>query len=144
MAKQTKAVKFKGTKKFDKDSEDNPLLKVDNKSDFEIEFYNVLNDPQSIIFPGYQTFNIETGNIDTELLNRDSQIIAIMRYYEYVCIARFKYNYIIPLLENKEMNGIEVFQMIQHALRTKLLMYIPSFDTILEIEFKFQTKIKYI
>jgi hypothetical protein len=67
-----------------------------------------------------------------------------MRYYEYVCIAKFKYNYILPLLETGEMTGPEIFQMIQHALRTKLLIYIPSFDTVLEFEFRFKTKIKYI
>lgn len=143
MAK-AKPTKFKGKKKFDKDSDDNPLLKVDNKSNFEIEFANVLNDPYSIIFSDYENFDIATGNIDIEKLNPNSMIIATMRYYEYVCIAKFNYDYILPLLNSGEMNGAEVFQMIQHALRTKLLMYIPSFDTILEIEFKFKTKIKYV
>lgn len=141
---KSKPQKFKGTKKFDKDSTDNPLLKVDNDSAFSIEFANVLNDPYSIIFKDYENFDIQTGNIDTERLNKDSQIIAIMRYYEYVCIGRFKYDYIFPLLSEGELNGPEVFQMIQHALRTRLLMNIPSFDIILEIEFKFKTKIKYI
>ena len=145
MAKKAKqTTKFKGNKKFDKDSDDNPLLKVNNNSEFEIEFYNVLNDPSSIIFSEYEVFNIETGNIDINQLNRDSEIVAIMRYYEYVCIAKFKYNYILPLLETGEMTGPEIFQMIQHALRTKLLIYIPSFDTVLEFEFRFKTKIKYI
>lgn len=142
MAK-SKPQKFKGNKKFDKDSDDNPLLKVDNDV-FSVEFSNILNDPYSIIFPDYENFDIMTGDIDVDKINRDSQIIAIMRYYEYVCIARFKYDYIIPLLTKGDLSGIEVFQMIQHALRTKLLMNIPSFDVILEIEFKFNTKIKYI
>ena len=124
--------------------EDNPLLKVDNSSNFTIEFANILNDPMSIIFPDYENFDITVGDINTDKLNRDSQIIAIMRYYEYVCIAKFKYDYIVPLLTEGELNGPDVFQMIQHALRTRLLMNIPSFDVILEIEFKYQTKIKYI
>lgn len=138
-----KPQKFKGVKKFDKDSDENPLLKVENDT-FNIEFANVLNDPYAIIFPDYENFDILTGNIDGDRINRDSQIIAIMRYYEYICIARFKYDYIIPLLTQGDLSGPEVFQMIQHALRTRLLMNIPSFDIILEIEFKFTTKIKYI
>ena len=48
MAK-SKQQKFKGVKKFDKDSEDNPLLRVDSQT-FNIEFANILNDPYSIIF----------------------------------------------------------------------------------------------
>lgn len=138
-----KTQKFKGVKKFDKDSDENPLLKVENDT-FNIEFANVLNDPYAIIFPDYENFDILTGNIDGARINRDSQIIAIMRYYEYICIAKFKYDYIIPLLTEGDLSGSEVFQMIQHALRTRLLMNIPSFDIILEIEFKFTTKIKYI
>lgn len=143
MAK-AKTKKFKGSKKFDKDSEDNPLLKVDNNSEFTMEFANVLNDPYSIIFSDYENFDIQSGNIDANRLNKDSHIVAIMRYYEYVCIGKFKYNYIVPLLSEGDLNGPEVFQMIQHALRTRLLMNIPTFETILEIEFKFKTKIKYI
>lgn len=142
MAKQ-KTTKFKGTKKFDKDSEDNPLLKMDGTNGYEMYFANILNDPMCTIFNEYQTFDIFTSNIDVNRLNKDSQIIAYMRYYEYLCVARFKYNYIKPLLDNGEMNGIDVFQMIKHSLRTRLLMNIPSFDTILEPEFIFKTVIKY-
>lgn len=139
-AKQTK---FKGVKKFDKDSEDNPLLKMDGVNGYEMYFANILNDPMCIIFNDYQEFDIFNGIIDVNRLNRDSQIIAYMRYYEYLCIARFKYEYIKPLLDNGNMNGIDVFQMIKHSLRTRLLMNIPSFDVIIEPEFIFKTVIKY-
>lgn len=139
-AKQTK---FKGVKKFDKDSEDNPLLKMDGINGYEMYFANILNDPMCIIFNEYQEFDIFNGIIDVNRLNRDSQIIAYMRYYEYLCIARFKYEYIKPLLDNGNMNGIDVFQMIKHSLRTRLLMNIPSFDVIIEPEFIFKTVIKY-
>jgi hypothetical protein len=140
MAKQNK---YKGVKKYNKDSDENPLLQMDDKDDFSTEFVNILNNPKGIIFKDYKNFNIVTGNIDADLLNDKSEIIAIMRYYEYACIARFKYSYIVPMLTDGELNGNEVFAMIQHALRNKLLMNIPSFDVILEIEFKFSTKIKY-
>ena len=142
MAK-TKQTKFKGVKKFDKDSEDNPLLKMDGVNGYEMYFANILNDPMCIIFNEYQEFDIFNGIIDVNRLNRDSQIIAYMRYYEYLCIARFKYEYIKPLLDNGNMNGIDVFQMIKHSLRTRLLMNIPSFDVIIEPEFIFKTVIKY-
>lgn len=142
MAK-VKQTKFKGVKKFDKDSEDNPLLKMDGVNGYEMYFANILNDPMCIIFNEYQEFDIFNGIIDVNRLNRDSQIIAYMRYYEYLCIARFKYEYIKPLLDNGNMNGIDVFQMIKHSLRTRLLMNIPSFDVIIEPEFIFKTVIKY-
>jgi len=142
MAKN-KTTKYKGTKKFDKDSDDNPLLKMDGANGYEMYFANILNDPMCIIFNDYQSFDIFTGNIDVNRLNKDSQIIAYMRYYEYLCVARFKYDYIKPLLDNGDMNGIDVFQMIKHSLRTRLLMNIPSFDIILEPEFIFKTVIKY-
>ena len=142
MAK-TKQTKFKGVKKFDKDSEDNPLLKMDGVNGYEMYFANILNDPMCIIFNDYQEFDIFNGIIDVNRLNRDSQIIAYMRYYEYLCIARFKYEYIKPLLDNGNMSGIDVFQMIKHSLRTRLLMNIPSFDVIIEPEFIFKTVIKY-
>lgn len=142
MAKN-KTTKFKGVKKFDKDSDDNPLLKMDDANGYEIYFANILNNPLCIIFNDYQVFDIFTGNIDINKLNKDSQIIAYMRYYEYLCIARFKYDYIKPLLDTGDMNGIDVFQMIKHSLRTRLLMNIPSFDIILEPEFIFKTVVKY-
>ena len=143
MASNNKQPKYKGIKKYNKDSEENPLLQMDDKDDFKMEFVNVLNNPYGIIFKDYKNFNIITGDIDIDKLNDNSQIIAIMRYYEYVCLAKFKYSYIVPMLTDGELNGNEVFNMIQHALRNKLLLNIPSFDTILEIEFKFSTKIKY-
>lgn len=143
MASKQKPNKYKGVKKYNKDSDENPLLYVEDKDEFKMEFVNILNNPHGIIFKDFKNFNIVTGQIDTNLLNNNSDIIAIMRYYEYACIARFKYEYIVPMLTDGELTGVEVFNMIQHALRNKLLMNIPSFDTILEIEFKFSTKIKY-
>lgn len=138
-----KQTKYKGIKKIDKDSEDNPLLKMDGTNGYDMYFANILNDPLCVIFNDYQEFDIFNGLIDVNMLNKDSQIIAYMRYYEYLCIARFKYEYIKPLLDNGDMNGVDVFQMIKHSLRTRLLMNIPSFDVIIEPEFIFKTIIKY-
>ena len=64
-AKQTK---FKGVKKFDKDSEDNPLLKMDGVNGYEMYFANILNDPMCIIFNEYQEFDIFNGIIDCHIL----------------------------------------------------------------------------
>lgn len=140
-----KPVKYKGTKKkIDKDSsEENILLKIDDSMQFSIEFANILNDPYSNIFIDYDRFDYENPSLDSSKLDLNSELIVTARYYEYLAIARFKCSYITPLLTHGAMNLKEIFQMIMHALRVRLLMNIPSFDVILEIEFKYNTYIKY-
>lgn len=143
---KTKAIKYKGgdKKKINKDDlENNPLLRIDDNIQFSIEFANILNDPYSAVFINYDKFNYENPSLDASKLDLNSEMIVTARYYEYLAIARFKCNYIIPLITNDALTLKDIFQMIMHALRVRLLMNIPSIDVILEIEFKYNTYIKY-
>lgn len=139
--------KLKGQKKSKPDSEnidENPLLKIDNRVDFSIESSNLLQDPGKLIFPGYENFDLkkEKDHFDMNRLRDDSSIIIVLRYYEYICTASMKFSFIIPILQSG-LNARDVFEMIKHALRNKLLLNAPTFDNIFEPDFHYIGKIKY-
>lgn len=139
--------KLKGQKKGKPDSEnidENPLLKIDNRVDFSIESSNLLQDPGKLIFPGYENFDLkkEKDHFDMDRLSDDSSIIIVLRYYEYICTASMKFSFIIPILQSG-LNARDVFEMIKHALRNKLLLNAPTFDNIFEPDFHYIGKIKY-
>ena len=139
--------KLKGQKKSKPDSEnidENPVLKIDNRVDFSIESSNLLQDPGKLIFPGYENFDLkkEKDHFDMNRLRDDSSIIIVLRYYEYICTASMKFSFIIPILQSG-LNARDVFEMIKHALRNKLLLNAPTFDNIFEPDFHYIGKIKY-
>lgn len=145
--KKTKPKGQKGQKKTRPDTdnpEENPLLHVDNNPDFMIETGNLLQDTSMLIFDGYETFDVkkDKDHFDTSKINRDSTIIIALRYYEYVCIATFRFAFIIPLLESG-LGAKDVFDMIKHCLRNKLLINAPTFDNIFDIEIMYTGYIKY-
>ena len=143
-----KTGKLKGQKKQNSENRDeaekNPLLKIDDNEEFSIESSNLLQKPGKIIFSGYETFDLskEKNHFDMSRLNENSVIIIVLRYYEYICIAKFKFSFIIPILQS-DINPRETFDLIKHALRNRLLLNAPSFDTIFEPDFHYIGKIKY-
>jgi len=142
-----KAKKLKGQRKESPDTErpdENPLLKVDNRVDFEIETSNLLQDPGKLLFPGFENFDIkkEKDQFDVSKLNDNTQIIIVLRYYEYLSIATFRFSFMIPLLQSG-LTARDSFEMIKHSLRNKLLLNAPTFDTIFEPEFQYIGKIRY-
>jgi hypothetical protein len=139
--------KLKGQKKDNPDSknlEDNPLLKIDNRVDFMIESGNLLQDPGKLLFEGYENFDLkkEKDHFDNGRIGENSTIVVVLRYYEYVCIATFKFSFIIPILQSG-LNAKDVFDMIKHALRNKLLLNAPTFDVIFEPDFVYIGKVMY-
>ena len=139
--------KLKGQKKGKPDSEsldENPLLKIDNRSDFSIESSNLLQEPSKLLYNGYENFDLkkEKDHFDMKRLNDDSSIVVILRYYEYICTATFKFSFIIPILQSG-LIAKDVFDMIKHSLRNKLLLNAPTFDNIFEPDFHYIGKIKY-
>jgi hypothetical protein len=146
-----KISKSKGTKgqikpKPDSDNPElNPLLHIENKHDFKIETSNLLEDPTSLIYEGFETFDLkkEKDHFDLEKLNLDTEIIITLRYYEYLCTAQFKFCYIKPLLQPGVVAMKDVFDMIKHCLKNKLLINVPSFDTVFEPDIQYIGKIKY-
>ena len=139
------AVKGQRTTKPDTDDpEKNPLLHLENKHDFKIETGNLLEDTHQLIYANFDTFDLkkEKDHFDIEKINDDSLIVIILRYYEYICIAEFKFCYILPLLQSG-LTAKDVFDMMKHCLKNKLLMNVPSFDTIFEPDIQYLGKIKY-
>lgn len=142
-----KKKKLKGRKKEVPDSEnlgENPLLKIDNREDFSIDSGNLLQDPGSLLYPGFDTFDLckESNHFDTSRLKDDSDIVIILRYYEYICTASFRFRFIIPILQSGLL-AKDVFDMIKHSLKNKLLLNAPTFDNIFEPDFHYIGKIRY-
>lgn len=142
-----KKTSLKGQKRNQSSSDeikDNPLLKIDDKVDFSIESSNLLQDPERLLFDGYDSFelNKDKDHFDFNKLNDESSIIIALRYYEYICIAKFKFKYIVPILKSG-LNAKDIFDMIKHALRNRLLLEAPSFDVIFEPDMHYDGKIKY-
>ena len=147
MAENKKPKGQKGKKKTRPDTDnpdENPLLHVDNTADFSIETGNLLQDTGLLIFPEYEIFDLkkDKDHFDTNKLSHTSMIIISLRYYEYVCIAKFQFSYIIPILESG-LNAKDVFDMVKHCLKNKLLTNAPTFDNIYELDIQYNGFIKY-
>lgn len=137
----------KGKKKTAPDTnnpEENPLLHVDNTADFSIETGNLLQDTSILIFPGYKPFDMkkDKDHFDTTRLSSMSMIIITLRYYEYICYAKFQFSYIIPILESG-LVAKDVFDMVKHCLKNKLLINAPTFDNIYDLDIQYGGYIKY-
>ena len=147
MAENKKSKGQKGKKKTRPDTDnpdENPLLHVDNTADFSIDTGNLLQDTGLLIFPEYEIFDLkkDKDHFDTNKLSHMSMIIISLRYYEYVCIAKFQFSYIIPILESG-LNAKDVFDMVKHCLKNKLLTNAPTFDNIYELDIQYNGYIKY-
>ena len=148
MGQSRTAKKAKGQLKARPDTDDpsqNPLLLVENKHNFQIETGNFLQDPGMLMYEGFDSFDLtkETGHFDVDQLNEDSEIIIILKYFEYICIADFRFCYVKPILQSG-FKMKDVFDMVKHCLKSKLQLNVPTFDTIYEPEIQYFGKIKYI
>lgn len=142
--KQTKA-KGQAKPKADNDNpEKNPLLHVENKHGFSIETDNLLENSDALIYNGYLNFDLlkDCDHFDLDQLNLDSEIIVILRYFEYLCVAKFAFEYVKPILQSG-LNMKDVFQMMKHCLKNRLLLNVPSFETVFEPDIQYIGKVKY-
>lgn len=138
---------IKGNKKEKPDSNDpdnNPLLRVDDKMNFKIETGNLLQTPNALNFHDFEKFELkkDKDHFEMDKLKKTSEIIIVLRYYEYICTARFSFSYIIPIMESG-LVAKDVFEMIKHCLRNKLIINAPSFDNIFDIDIVYVGYIKY-
>lgn len=141
-----KGVKGRLVAKSDSEKGDeNPLLHIENKKGFSIETSNLLDSPSSLIFNEYEDFDLkkDKDHFDISRLNMGTQIIIVLRYYEYLCTAKFTFEYILPIMESG-LIAKDVFDMIKHSLKNKLLINVPTFDTIFEPDIQYVGKVKYI
>ena len=126
------------------DTTDNPLLCIDEKINFRIEAGNLLQTPDMLIFKSFNKINIqkEKDIFDVEKLNKTSSVIITLRYFEYVCIVRFEFSFIIPMLESG-LTAKDVINLMKHALRNRLLLNAPSFDNIYDIDIVYEGYVRY-
>lgn len=138
---------IKGKKKERPDNDDpelNPLLRVENKKDFIINTSNLLENPEGLTYDEFEPFDLKEKEFpfDYSRFDENSLIVIMLRYYEYLCTAQIRVEYILPLLSSG-MTGKQVFDMVCHCLKNKLLCNVPSFDTIFEPDIQYIGKIKY-
>ena len=146
----TKPSYKKGVSKIqnEKDTENNPLLKIENDQ-FVIEVGNIIENPWILINDGYENFNPEDkGTLDADRLDMNSEFLVILRSFEYVISARFNVSYIWPLWSHGEKTGDlsfnDLFQSISHRLRNELFMRSPNFDEIDLMSIQYLYKVKYV
>ena len=135
----------KGNKKVvdEKDTKDNPLLKIEDNVLFSIESGNFLNDPTIYTFPGFEAIDPQKPeSIDLTRLDNNSEFVVILLYYEYLITAKFKFSYIRPLL-SAGMELSKIIDAINHRLLTELQLNVPSFDTIITLQVETECRIKY-
>lgn len=140
----------KGVSKIqsEKDTENNPLLKIENDQ-FIIEVGNLIENPWIIINEGYENFDPkDKGTLDADRLDMLSEFLVILRSFEYVITARFKVTYIWPLWSHGERTGDlsfeDIMMSIQHRLKNELFMRSPNFDEIDLMSIQYLYKIKYV
>lgn len=131
----------------EKDTENNPLLKIEN-DEFVIEVGNIIENPWILINEGYDNFDPkDKGTLDGDRLSMDSEFLVILRSFEYVISAKFKVSYIWPLWSHGEKTGDltfdDLFQSISHRLRNELFMRSPNFDEIDLMSIQYLYKVKY-
>jgi len=140
-----KPVKGQAKGKPDNDNpEKNPLLHIENKHNFNIETDNLLENPTALIYDKYENFDLskEVDHFDTDKLNLDSEIVVILRYFEYLCTAKFTFAYVMPTLQSGLIMK-DVFNMIKHCLKNRLLINVPTFETVFEPDIQYMGKVKY-
>lgn len=149
MGDKPRTKKFKGKastadikKQIANDSLDSPFLYVAENSGLDIQKSNLLNDPGYLIMDGYENFDIDKITLDSSKITENSNIIVILRYYEYLCTAKFNINYIVPMLQSG-LKWNNIFDMVKHHLKMTLMLNVPSVDTIYELDMMYTGKIKY-
>lgn len=134
-----------------KDTDENPLLKVDLNKDFHIEIGNFLNDPTIFINDEYKSFDkndlTSLKDSDGNAVQPDDDMLIVLRYFEYVLKAKFKVSYILPLMiEGQKTHDIEfseIIEAIEHRLQLELQLKCPTFETINLLYAKYLYKIRF-
>ena len=142
--KKAKPINSKKKSQADSDTSENPLLCIDNKINFCIDAGNLLQTPNMLIFKDFKRIDIQKDKdiFDISKLTEKSSVIITLRYFEYVCIAKFEFSFIIPMLESG-LVARDIIDLMKHALRNRLLLNAPSFDNIYDIDIKYEGYIRY-
>ena len=133
----------------DKDTEKNPLLHIEQSNQFCIEVGNFLEDCNILIYPDYESFDPQDKNtLDADRLDTNSDLLVILRYFEYVILAKFKVNFILPLWKEGQRTGDmdlpDIIDSIKHRLMMELQMKTPTFDNINTLDIHYLYKVRYV
>ena len=131
-----------------KDTEENLLINISDNQNFTITLGNILQNPQFIIFEGYENFNPEDkSTLDASRISADNDVLVILRYFDYIIVGKFKLGYITPMiLEGEKTGDIDlqsIVQAIEHRLQIELQLNVPSFEELNILDIHYLHKIKY-
>lgn len=129
------------------------MLDVDYSPQFNVECKNVLDDPKAMQFPGWEPFAIEKltsgeQKDDAFILNtqrvrpKETEIMVVLRYFEYLCIARMNIVYLMEICKG-DSRLVDVVDMIKHHLRNRLKREVDHTEDIIDMYIKYVGKIKY-
>jgi hypothetical protein len=151
---------MKRTKSKGEEQDIKSFLDVTYKDGFSVAGYNLLDNPDviaSLYDNGYRRINVNPrfnsdGNIDEEnILDNNMllkskpenvQIIIVLRYFEYLCIASVRFDFILKILHG-EYQIINVFDMIKHHLRNTLVREVSGEETIVDMHIEYRGYVKY-
>lgn len=146
-----KASSKKGNSKIasEKDTEKNPLLHIEQTPLFAIEVGNFLEDSNILIHPDFESFNPQDkSSLDSDRLDYNSDMMVILRYFEYVILAQFKVSFIMPLwsegARTGDMDLFDIIQSIEHRLQMELQLRTPTFDEINLLDIHYLYKVRYV
>lgn len=146
-----KSTSKKGNSKIvsEKDTEKNPLLHIEQTPLFAIEVGNFLEDANILIHPEFESFDpSDKTTLDSERLDYNSDMMVILRYFEYVILAKFKVSFIMPLwaegARTGDMDLFDIILSIQHRLQMELQLRTPTFDDINLLDVHYLYKVRYV
>lgn len=132
------------------------ILNVVYREGFHVECYNMLEDPDVMHLHkiGYRKINLnavrnadeqddDTNILDVSKIDEEkTQIIVVLRYFEYLCIATVKFSYIKDILQGG-FSLADALDMIKHHLKNKLVREVKGTETIVEIHIEYRGYVRY-
>lgn len=128
---------------------------VTYKSGFSVDVHNLLDEPKTLQFPGYEVLVLDklaqkdgTTNLHSENMfkpdkvTNKTEILVILTYFEYVCIARVSFSYLMEILKSG-LDLIRAFDMIKHHLRIILNREVNGIENIVEMHVEYMGRVKY-
>lgn len=136
--------------------EQKTMLDVEYGPMFNVECRNLLDNPKAMQFPGYEPFpihrlaNSSTDNgkgeefiLDTTRVRKEkTEILVILRYFEYVCIAKMNFSFLAEICKG-DQKLVDAIGMMKHHLRNKLIREVRKTEEILDLHCEYTGKIKY-
>lgn len=132
------------------------ILSVVYNEGFHVECYNMLENPEVMHLNkmGYKKINLnalrntdeqddDSNILDVSKINEQkTQIIVVLRYFEYLCIATVKFDYIKEILHGG-FSLADSLDMIKHHLKNRLVREVRGTETIVEMHIEYRGYVRY-